>query len=154
MEKSPYDFCITVPKWHMILFFVCLSVGSVGAVVVTIVYLLDSSQFAMFISLLFVSLLFVVISALGIYVGKKEKFVLQEKVFTYVKPFKKSQSAHIDDIARVEMRGGSGALLRVVFLDKEGKPLINFLDDGTSLKGNKLFSALMYYNIPIVNVYQ
>ena len=154
MEKSPYDFCITAPKWQMILFFVCLALGSVGAVVVTIVYLLDSSQLAMFVSLLFVSLFFVVLSLLGIYAGKKEKFIFQEKVFTYIKPFKKSQSAHIDEIVRVELKGGSGAMLRVVFIDKEDKTLLSFLDDGTSLKGNKLFSALMYYDIPIVHKYK
>ena len=101
---------------------------------------------------LFIGFFFASLSTLGIYVGKKEKFIFENKSFTVINAFKKSQTAHIDNILRVELRS-RGALIKVSVIGKDEVCLINFLNDGTSFKNNQFVCVLMHYNIPIVNKY-
>ena len=144
------EFCITAPKWQRIFFYVFLAIGIAAVIGLTVFYFIDSSEPMIFLFALAVGFLFIGLAVLGLYVAHKEKFIFKDKLFTYVKPFKKSQSAHIDDIARVEIRRGGAIVFEIVFIGKDGATLINFLDDGTSLRHNQLVRALMFYEIAIV----
>ena len=96
----------------------------------------------------YVFLFFSVLGAVGIYVYIKEKFTLKDGVYFYSKPFLKSQTARAVDIHYLKIET-TGKLLKVELFDKEGRKLINFLDDGTAFKSGEFIESLAYYKIPI-----
>lgn len=152
MNEDSLDFCITAPKWQTITFFVGLFLGIALMIFAAVFYCINPTELENFFGILFIGFFFASLSTLGIYVGKKEKFIFENKSFTVIKAFKKSQTAHIDNILRVELRS-RGAVIKVSVIGKDEVCLINFLDDGTSFKNNQFVGVLMHYNIPIVNKY-
>ena len=147
MENN-YDFYTQNPKWQKIFFIVFLALSVAGIVTMTILMFTIKLDLQAFIALICIFAFFLLLSLLGVYVCIKEKFYFQNQTFTYVKPFKKSQSADVSQIARVELSFGS--FIKVDFIGKNGEKLISFLDNGTSFKNKYFEKALFYYNIPIV----
>lgn len=88
-----------------------------------------------------------VIACLGIYVYIKEKFILKNGVFTYIKVFKKAQSAPVDSIEEVIFHSNF-LLVKVEFLNKKGESVISFLDDGTAYENIVFLDALTKLEIP------
>ena len=87
----------------------------------------------------------------ALYVYNKEEFSLQNGEYKYVKVFKKTQSARVEDISYVKItRRG---LIKVEFFDKSEKVVISFYDDGTSFGYNNVFlNSLFAFNIPVKQV--
>ncbi len=150
MNEDSLDFCITAPKWQIITFFVGLFLGIALMIFAAVFYCINPTELENFFGILFIGFFFASLSTLGIYVGKKEKFIFENKSFTFIKAFKKSQSAKIEDISRVEIKL-YGAILNVSVIGKDGLRVINFLDDGTSFKNNHFVCVLMHYDIPIIH---
>lgn len=84
------------------------------------------------------------------YIYFKEKFVFKNEVYTYVKPFKRAQSASVTDIASVKIKHGT-MLAKVFFIGKYGNVLINFIDDGTAFLSGEFLNSLVQRNIPVEN---
>lgn len=85
--------------------------------------------------------------AFGFYVDKKEKFVLKDGEFKYVKIFRKSQSIKIEEIERVDIV--HSLIGKVIFYDKQGNKKLYFLDDGTAADNPIFLNALMQLNIDV-----
>lgn len=148
MEKGPVNFCIMAAKWQRNTFVGFLVFGIVGPIVMTILWLIIRFDWGILVGSMIIFAIPLLISPLGLYIYHKEKFILKDKIFTYIKPFKKSQSASVEEIARVEIIGRG--FMNIVFIGKNNEKLIHFYDDGTALKKRYLTTALMYYNIPLV----
>ncbi len=82
------------------------------------------------------------------YVYKVECFKLENGSFYYIKPFRKSQTAKVEDIHHVAVYA-IGLLKHVYFYDKDNKTLLSFLDDRTSFFSGEFERALAAYGIPI-----
>ena len=146
--NNTFDFCITNPKWHKNTFIGFLVFGVVGAVVMTILWLIFRFDWGILVGSMIIFAIPLLISPFGLYIYHKEKFYFENETFTYIKPFKKSQSATVSQILRVKI--STNGFTRVTFIGKNGEKLISFLDDGTSFRNNRFIAALMHYNIPII----
>ena len=147
MAKN-YDFFIQSPKWQRNFFIGALILGVAGPIILTILWLALSFDWGILVGGLLVFIIPLILGPLGLYVWHKETFSFQNGTFTYTKPFKKSQSATLAQIRRVELH--TSGFLRILFIGKNEEVLISFLDDGTALAKNRLCAALMHHNIPIV----
>ena len=90
------------------------------------------------------------VSLLGLYCYKKEKFIFKDGVFTYIKVFKKTQSAPAESISEVIFRKNM-LLVKVEFINKKGEPVISFLDDGTAFENVTFLDTLKKLEIPFKN---
>ena len=147
-ENVKYDFCIRNPKWHRNFFIGFLLFGIVGAVIMIISWFIFRFDWGILVGSMIIFAIPLLISPLGLYIWYKEKFFFQNETFTYIKPFRKSQSATILQILRVEI--AANAIPCVTFIGKNGEKLLSFLDDGTSFRNKRFIAALMHYNIPII----
>ena len=150
MEEKAYEFCIKNPKWQRNTFWGFLAFGVLGAIVVTVLWLILRFDWGILLAALFIFALFLIIAALGLYVWYKEKFVFKNGTFTYVKVFRKAQSANVEDLARVEIT--TRGIPLVTFIGKDGQKLLSFRDDGTSFRKNKFMGALMHYDVPVITI--
>ena len=148
MNNNSYDFCIQSPKWQRNTFFGFLIFGGVGPIVMTILWLIFQFDWGILVGSMILFAFPLFLAPLGLYVWYKEKFLLKDGTFTYIKPFKNSQSAKVEDLLRVEI--SLAGIPRVTFIGKNGEKLISFLDDGTCINKNVFVSSLMHYDIPIV----
>lgn len=146
--NNKYDFCIKNPIWQRNIFIGFLIFGAVGAVVMTIFWLIFQFDWGFLVGAMIMFAFPILLSPLGLYIWYKEKFYFQNETFTYVKPFSKSQSAAVSQISRVEI--STSGLIRVTFIGKNGEKLLSFLDNGTSFRNNHFIAALMHYNIPVI----
>ncbi|MBQ7913048.1 MAG: hypothetical protein IJ308_04790 [Clostridia bacterium] len=144
-----YEFCIKSPKWHRNTFFVLVGMGVVGSILMLILWLTIGFDWGILVGALMIFAIELLIGGLGLFVWYREEFCFQDGVFTYVAAFSKKKTANIADVARVEF-STAYAFPRLTFVDKNGKILLRFSDDGTSLKKNHLVGLLMHYDIPIV----
>lgn len=149
MNNNSYDFFIRSPKWQKNTFIGFFVFGVAGAIAVTILWLILKFDWGILAGAMLIFAISLILSLLGLYVWHKEVFYFKNQIFTYIKPFKKSQSAELSQISRVEI--SHSGILRITFIGKNGEKLISFFDDGTSFRNNELVSALMHYNIPITN---
>ncbi|MBR2023153.1 MAG: hypothetical protein IJ996_01375 [Clostridia bacterium] len=147
MSENHYDFCIKSPKWQRNTFFGFLAFGGIGSIVITVLWLIFSFDWGIWLVALLGLSIPLLISVFGLYVWYREKFCFENETFTYVKPFGKTQSAKISDVARVEM--SATVFIRVTMIGKNGETLLFFHDDGTALR-NAFTAVLMHYNIPLV----
>lgn len=146
------DFTIKNPLWAWIISWVLTAIGFGTVAVVTVLYFTISMDDVLFSVLEAGGGVFGVMGLLCDYICFMEKFELKDGVFRYRKPFKKKQSASVQDIDRVEVHSSKAfipILCDVIFYGKDGKKLINFLDDGTSFQGGQFIRALQALNIPI-----
>lgn len=93
---------------------------------------------------------FAILGGFIIYVTKTEEFSLLDGVYTYVKPFKKNQSASVNDIYYVQIRG-TKKFLNVKLFNEQDKPLLGFLDDGTAFRGGSFIDSLRKHGIPYLH---
>ncbi len=131
--------------------------GLMTAMIVTVLYFTIPMNDTVFVVTELLGTGFAVVGGLSIYIYAMEKFELRDGKFFYRKPFKKSQSAAVHEIDRVEAVNKMYPFLcDVIFYGKDGKKLIHFYDDGTAFSGGKLLKALNEYQIPIFykNFYQ
>lgn len=146
------DFTIKNPLSARILSWILTAIGFVTVAVVTVLYFTISMDDAWFAGLEAIGGIFGVGGLLCVYICFMEKFELKDGVFRYRKPFKKMQSACVEDVERVTVHDIGAPLLpisTVIFYGKDGKKLINFLDDGTSFRGGQFINALQALNISI-----
>lgn len=160
-KKAPYPpsqhvktFELKPPRWTR---YVCLGAGGIG-LIGTLVFLSlkssgdinqDTFQF------IYLFILFLLAGIAGTYAAFYEKFVLQDGVYTYFKPFLKNQSAKVEDIAYVELitktwlgrYGQTEESYRVIFYGLDGNILIKFMDDGTFFHDENLVKSLRTYQI-------
>lgn len=151
--ENIYDFCTQNRKWQRNFFMVVLILGIVGILAMLIFWLIFKFEWGILVAVICILAFVCLISSLGLYVWYKEKFYFKNETFTYIKPFKKSQSAVVSQILRVETSLTARGFLRVDFIGKNGEKLLSFLDDGTAFRNNYFERALFYYNIPIVRKY-
>lgn len=144
-----YEFCIKSPKWQRTTFFVFVGISLFGSLLMLILWLAIGFDWGIFVGALLIFAIELLIGGLGLFVWYREEFRFQDGVFTYVAAFNKKKSANIADVARVEF-STAYAFPRITFIDKNGKVLLRFSDDGTSLRKNRLVGLLMHYDIPIV----
>lgn len=142
------DFEIRAPRWHYTLFVVTLILGVIVSIAGIVLHFANVAETIIAIS--FLGLFFVALSLFGIYVYKKESFILEGGLYTYNKVFKKSQSAYAKDIKVVKVTFGGGMIMKVIFYGKDGSELIDFLDDGTAFKDGRFEKSLEAYNIPLI----
>ena len=121
------------------------AIGSVVAAVAVAIFYRDDTSTLLIAEIIPAAIL--LLSLAGLYMYFTEEFSLEDGVYFYRKPFKRSQSAHYTDIDRVTVRaipmGGrycqithfvakdirdrpSYMIVDVVFYGKDGKKLINF----------------------------
>ncbi len=146
------DFVIRNPLGVRILGWVMTAVGLIVMAVITPLYFTVSVEYTLFVPLETAGASLAGAGLLCGYIGIMEKFELRDGVFSYRKPFKKGQSASIQEIDRVEVCGSKAffpLLVDVIFFDKDGKKLIHFYDDGTLFRGGKFLNALQELHIPI-----
>ena len=148
MNSTSYDFYIQNPKWQRNTFIGFLILGAVGAIVMTILWFILKFDWGILAGTMVMVAFLVILPLIGIYVWNREIFYLKNETFTCIKPFKKSQSASVAQISRVEV--SQKAFIHITFFGKNGEKLISFLDDGTSFRNNEFIAALMHYNIPII----
>ena len=144
------QFKIKSPRWTKILFLGFLVLCALFAVVITVLYFAgvfkdfwnEAAPFYL------IAIFPLPLVGFGLYAYKKEEFSLKDGVFTYVKVFRKAQSARVEQIDYVKItRPG---LIKVEFVGKDGKTLISFFDDGTSFGANNVFlNSLFALNIPV-----
>ncbi|MDE6059732.1 MAG: hypothetical protein K2G44_06825 [Clostridia bacterium] len=151
--KKNYDFVIRSAKWQGVALAVFAALGFLIIVTGICVKLFVLDNLALMILLVCMGCFFLGIGVVGLYVYFTESFELKDGVFRYVKPFRKSQSAAVQDIAQVKIQSvRTPYIVDVVFYDMNGNKLINFYDDGTAFKGNFFLLALKGYNIPVSGV--
>ena len=150
MDNNTYEFYIKSPKWHRNIFIVFFIIGVLGDIAMLIAWLISKFDWSNYWGILIVFTVFLVVSPLGLYVWCKEVFFLKNGVFTYVKPFKKSQSAELSQVSRVEI--SQSVYLCITFVGKNGEKLISFIDDGNLFRNNDFVANLMHCNIPIVYI--
>lgn len=146
------DFTIKNPLWAWIISWFLTAIGFVTVAVVTALYFTIPLDDAWFAGLETGGALAGVGGLLCDYICFMEKFELKDGVFSYRKPFKKKQSASVQNIDRVEIRSSKAfipLLCDVIFYGKDGKKLIHFYDDGTAFRGGKFINALQELYIPI-----
>ena len=148
MDKK-YEFRIKSPKWQRNTFFVLVGMSVVGSILMLILWLAIGFDWGILVGALLLFLMELLIGGLGLFVWYREEFCFQDGVFAYTAAFGKKKTANIADVARVEF-SIAYAFPRITFIDKNGKVLFRFSDDGTSLKKNYFVGLLMHYDIPIV----
>jgi len=145
------DFVIRNPLWARVITWVVAVCGLLTVAIGGIVYAVSPYSHSVLVGVECAGAGVAAFGILCVYVGIMEKFELKNGVFTYRKPFKRKQSAAIEDIEKV-VRYGSKAwmpiLSDVVFYGKDGKKLIHFYDDGTAFLGGKFEMALIELKIP------
>lgn len=147
-----YDFEIKNPKWQTVFFCVMIAISLLILTASVIVPWLRSGSLPpknTLVQALVISGFFLFLGIMGLYVCFTEEFSLENGVFYYVKPFRKNQSARVEQVARVELQIKAG-ILNIVFLDRDGNRLINFYDDGTALRNGQLARALEAWHIPLI----
>lgn len=137
-----YDFQIRSKRWQRYFMYLTLAVSSTLAVLVVLLCGLQILPENYWLILLLPGLL-IVLSGLGTYVALVERFTLKDGLFYYRKPFLKSQSAQVSDVAKVQLIGGTFGIDTVEFLDAEGNVLISFLDDGTCIRNEAFRHAIV-----------
>ena len=147
-EEENFDFCITAPKWQKICFIVFAVLGTGWMIGISIFFIVEPTVIGSFWGALSVGFFLDVISAIGLYAYHKEKFIFKDGLFTYVKTFKKSQSARIEDISCVCLT--LSGFPKVTFYSHKKEVLISFLDDGTAFNNQAFLTAIMAYGIPYI----
>ncbi len=144
------DFVIKNPLWARVMAWVVAVIGLLTVVIGGIVYAVSPYSHGVLVGVECAGAGVAALGILCVYVGYMEKFELKNGVFSYRKPFKRKQSAAVEEIAKVVK--DSQALVPlvsdVVFYGKDGKKLIHFYDDGTAFFDGKFESALIELNIP------
>jgi hypothetical protein len=135
-------FLIRAPKWQLILFIVLLFLSLSGFI--SALFFLDLGKLdnGDFIPISIICGLFFFLGILGIYVWNKELMKYENGILTYVKIFKKSQSAKVTDI-KYFFIGNTGNMIKVVLIDEVGETLINFIDDGTAFRTGDFLGTLL-----------
>ena len=148
-ENKPTDFIIRNPL-GLKYFFIGLIVGGLGLIIpFTTLYILNLCDFDYFV-FSFIFYIFVLLGMFGVYVCVKEKFILQNQVFTYHKIFGKTRSVKVSQIKIILIKpNDNGILSKVEFYDHNDNKVLWFLEDGTSFKDNLFLTACNTYNIPI-----
>jgi len=141
------DFVIGVKKWQKVFVIVALIVGLAGLVAAAILYSLKIWSISKAWTFLILAFGFTFAGGIGTYSSIKEKCVLSNGVFTYEKPFKKNQSAKVEDVGKVVLKS-AGVFVDVIFYGKNGEKLINFYDDGTVAYNVVFADALSLLGIP------
>lgn len=145
------DFVIQNPRWMFVVCVIFAALGLAAVIVATALHFTIALNDTAFIAWEAAGAALSFFGLLCVYVCMMERFELKDGVFSYRKPFKKKQSAKVEDVARVA-KYGSNALIPllsdVVFYDKDGNKLINFYDDGTAFRDGKFEIALIELKIP------
>ena len=145
------DFVIKNPRWALAIAWTFAALGLTAVIAATALHFSTALNDTAFIAWEAAGSAFAFIGLLCVYVGMMEKFELKDGVFSYRKPFKKTQSAAVEDVARVAVYGTVSLkswISDVVFYDKDGNKLINFYDDGTAFRDGKFERALIALKIP------
>ena len=131
---------------HKAVFYFGLLV-TVPAITTAITMFLIGSKESRFIG--FSVLFFALIGILLIYSYFKERFECDGQKFTYYHLFGKISNAYIDEIKLIKIERSN--FLQIIFISKDNKKLIRFLDDGTAFRNGEFFKKLAQHNIPLVN---
>ncbi len=146
-------FELKAPRWAL---YVCLGAVGVGLIGTLIFLSLKSSGSVSqdTFDFIYLFILFLMGGLVGTYAWWYEKFILQDGVYTYYKPFLKNQSAHVEEIAYVELitvcswgTRGYREDYRVRFYGKNGQVLIKFYDDGTFFHNEIFIKSLRSHQI-------
>lgn len=142
------DFVITNPRWVFNFFLVAGILSLIGITVFLVLFLVyNNNMDGGFVSMMVALGILLIICGLGVYICLTEKFILKDGVYFYNKPFKRNQSARVEDLAGVEIRA-CGRFVDVIFWGKSGKKLIHFYDDGTVFSKGLFELSLIKNGIP------
>lgn len=141
------EFEIRSPRWAYIVMIFTVILGGIITVAGIICTIMQVAE-EIFV-LIFLGVFFLVLGLIGMYAYKKECFMYKGKEYTYIKPFRKSQSAPVHEIDKVVVRTTQGVIMYVYFYDKDGKKLISFADDGTAFKSGEFEDSLEANNITL-----
>lgn len=150
-----YDFEIKAPRWQRNFFYVVGMIALAVMITLAVLYVngkIFKDNLTDFLGWESLPAIFVISSLFGIYVWWREVFRFRDGVFTYVKPFKRSQTAKASEIAVVKTSIWGNRFLKVVFLNSNEEALISFLDDGAAFRNGKFQRALQWLNIPLRGV--
>jgi hypothetical protein len=145
--SNTYDFCIQPPKWQKIFFIVAIIFSVALSVIVTVLWLIFRFDWGLLVGAIFLAVFVSSLSLLGLWVFKKDKFCLQGETFIWSKPFKKTKTVAVEQIARVEVSGN--IFDKITFIGKNEGKILSFNDDGKAFANNNFLSALSHYDIPI-----
>lgn len=145
-ENSGKAFVIGVPFWQRCLMVTFTIAGTACFLSFWLLYRLGKIDYEVT-SYSYIFLLFDSIGALGLYAMHREKFVLEDGIYTIYKVFKHKQSAHARDIRCVKIES-KGKYITIALLDREGNKRIHFMDDGTVSRDRAFLSSLAIYHIP------
>lgn len=158
ITESALSFELKAPLWATYTCAIATAVGLLG----TLIFLALKSSLSITpqtFEFIYLFLLVLVLGGVGLYACLYEKFILQDGVYTYYKPFLKNQSAQATDIAYVEMitsvsmgTRGYREIYFVKFYGHDGKILIKFMDDGTFFKNPILVKSLRSQGVKVRHV--
>ncbi len=118
----------------------------IPAIILLIMYMKDTAAENDYFEFAIMFGFFSFLGIFGILAYYKEKLTYIDGVLTYVKVFKKAQSAKVTDIKYLYV-GLRGNLFKVDMLDSLGNSLINFLDDGTAFRTPDLLGTLEQHGV-------
>ena len=99
---------------------------------------------------IFNSYIFVILGSFGVYICVKEKFILENKTFTYHKIFGKTRSVKVAQISHINLvLNYVWKLCRVEFYNHDKNIVLSFLDDGRSFADDLFMNACKLYRIPV-----
>ncbi len=148
MEDEKIEkFLIKNPQWVFVTSIMVAVIGVTISVVLTLLLCLGMAH-PVFIVADCLSAVIALIGLFCIYGCKKEKFIFENETFTYVKIFKKTQSARLEDIDKVVIK--YSLISKVKMYDIQGNVLLNFIDDGTSFADGSFIKVLKQRNVKVI----
>ena len=148
MEYAKIEkFLIKNPQWAFVSAIVLTVLSGFLCIVLSVMFCLKIIDKVMFIAILSMCVFLALIGLFCIYGCKKEKFIFENETFTYIKVFKKTQSAKLEDIEKVEI--DYSLLIKVRMFDSQGKILLGFLDDGTAFADGNFVKVLKQRNVKV-----
>ena len=145
---SEFDkFEIAQPKALAVVFGIFAFIGIALLVMMVVLQILQIAGDA-FVPLLVVGIFFGALGIVGFIASKREKFTLQDGVYTYVKLFGQ-QSVAVENIAFVEIDGNfSSGMTKIIFWDVDGKKAISFMDGGMAMRSGEFEQSMKLAKIP------
>ncbi len=144
-DNENIDFEITNPKSRLLVYLIIGIVSLLLSVVVVIICLLEIVSMEVLLSL-FITGIFIILSIIGIIAYFREKFSLQNGVYTYRGIFK-SVSCKAEDVKKVVFKSNNEYIFFVTFMDKNDQKLMKFSDDGTAFRLGQAKKSFNYYGI-------
>ncbi len=147
-EIRNQDFEIRNQRFILIMFIFLIVFSVIFAVGYTIRMTVDLSAKPIEWCVIIAPAILLLLAVAGIICCYKVKFIFKDNTFMYKEPFKKPKSANAENISCVNVHKGI-KVHEVIFIDKKGKAVLSFTDDGTVIICKAFTNTLNRLNIPI-----